>query len=89
MPNCSLGKIVLDSMIENPEYYSDSVTVRMLAAELLKERSKTEEFTKALKVIAKWSQEEQDEAYLYSAGISLWRGCIAIANLTLKKLENK
>lgn len=43
----------------------------------------------ALKDISIWSQSLQDMTNTYGAGIAMWRGCVGVANMALKKLGIK
>ena len=40
----------------------------------------------ALENIAMWTQGLQDELEKANGGISMWRGCIAVASLALEKI---
>lgn len=48
-------------------------------------KKKMHKYRDALRSIAKWSQEIQDQAEKQNAGIMMWRGCVAEAKQALKE----
>lgn len=51
------------------------------------DKDKIRIYEAALQDIGQWSQKIQDEAEKQDAGIMMYRGCVAVANLALKEVE--
>jgi hypothetical protein len=71
----------------NPELANhDAVRDLLIDArgELAESRKKAERLRRAMRDIARWTQEEQDMAVAGDYTILLWRGCVAIARAALK-----